>query len=621
MHTFVLVANSKGSWPQAVLNSCQRILKRWMPTVDAGLRDGQTTWPECNCGWLWLAPANPSPPPLVSEAIAPRYAVVAFGDVWPDRSAAQAILSAWQAGGASQVRELEGCFSAAILDRANREVVLLSDVAGQRTLRYYANQETLIASPHDIALVASGLLRVQFDLASAASIISLGWSLGDKSLLAGVETCHPAEYIRWSDGCPRKVAAPILDHEQRIDRRDLWAISRTRESVIEITRKQLQALISQREEITFELSAGVDSRTVLSLLLSVAEPSQTLKPICDGQTNSTDVRVARRLAKIYGLALTSREGIPPTPEEFIEQCDLLAFATNGGANSNHFFLKPQAGFDSDRSFRLHGYAGELFRGYFYPQAPWFSRSPLSPAEVFSILSKKSRIDDLPWQAPELANAVLARLEGTLERYSAISADGYDILDLYNLYEAYAVRGAARQRITWRAAWGPFFSRQAIRLLFTLPSPACDYLQFHNQCLRRFTPRAYWIRVNGRKLQPIEYINPLARLLKSIDGRYRNGVQHLQRALHLDRPPLSQGIEELRAAALAGPLKATAWDILTTKGSLALECFGKHSLEQLFNEPLRNQNIPLSVALTLERWHRLVLAVAHEAEGTFTATNS
>lgn len=297
MYTFLYVANFQDPI-ESFLRRSAHIIRKNMPSLGLELIENYYVLPESNSGWLYISPPENSNYPPISTVVDSEFSVLAFGHIADNAGAslAEAILSAWKAREIIGVRELEGCFSAVITNRKTGKVTLISDPVGQRTLRYCAADQMLFVSPHEVPLVATGYIPMEFDYVSAASIASVKWSLRGKSLLKKIETCHPAEYVNYSNGKIEIKSAEIINHESRISVHDTRALKQHREQMIEVAQSHLQTLINE-SEVKLSLTAGIDSRVVLSLLLSVVSPS-VLRAITNGGPQSLDVQVARQLSEI-----------------------------------------------------------------------------------------------------------------------------------------------------------------------------------------------------------------------------------------------------------------------------------------------------------------------------------
>ena len=188
--------------------------------------------------------------------------------------------------------------------------------------------------------------------------------------------------------------------------------------------------------------------------------------------------------------------------------------------------------------------------------------------------------------------------------------------MFYLYERFAVWGAAQARQTWKdPRWSPFISPQLVRMAYMMPAPIGKYATIHHESLRRFTPRAYWVRANGQLLL-LEGGGDIKRLLKKIDNSYQRSLRGIQRAVNFFRTPSkSKNMDQLAQDRLAGPLMETVRAILMSDDSFAMGIFGKHGVELLLNEQesrTKNRTATLGFLVSMERWRAMVQGVARDA---------
>jgi hypothetical protein len=618
MHTFVFVANNTVDSCENLLQYCSQIVAKVIPTLEEDLAKNQTFLPENNCGWFWLEPARTENFRLFSEVIDEMYAVVAFGRVLDSTNPARSILEAWLSGGGHKVHQLEGCFSGVIVDRLKGVFTLISDAIGQRTLRYYTDNQVLVVSPHDIAIVATGCVPVEFDFVSASSMASVHWSLGGKSLLKYVQTCHPSEHIQWEKGVMKSTLIPIIDSKERLAREDTQGIKSNLDQMIETARENLRSLIasSSDSEIKTELSAGFDSRAVLAFLLSTVEPAR-ITAYSVGDHNTLDVRVARQLANMYGLNFSSHTLNAAPCDDFIAHCDLMAFATNGDSSCVDLGTKSLPRFEPSPKLSLCGDGGEISRGRDYLGKDPYAKIPLSATldstEALKTLRKKLLTSNLPWRSEDYLNAVKTRLSDSVDRYSTISNDGYDILDMIYLYEKFSVWCSKQERSTWEPLrWSPFSSRKVTNLLYKMPAPIGNYAIIHEESIRRFAPKASLVPINGMTV-PTQGEGSLSLLRRNIDRAYLKILREAKQLFMFNNG--SRSIQALRSAAIVGPLLEVVREVLTTENSFAIEIFGRNGVELLLNQLVLSRGIKhldtVSRLISMERWRTMVQAVAEE----------
>ena len=612
MHTFILVASEDHPPSNKDLQSYAEVTRRTMPCLGVEIAEGSTLLPECNAGWVWLAPACAKERPLISEYVDDEFATIAFGETFGDFKAnsARTILKAWKAGEAYRVSRTEGSFGAAIVHRASGRIVLVNDGVGRRALRYHVEGGTLTASPHDLSFVATGRCPTSIDYASASSIVSAGWSLGGRSLLSDVHSCRGTEYVRWHRGQLRVHPLPsILQAENRIDAEDVAGISEQRERMIEAMRAYARLFIHDDAPARTTLTAGQDSRTALSLLLAEVRP-RSIKASCDGESNSLDVRTARRVAKLHGVDFSSAPLSVATPEEFLAHADLLAFAMNGDTNGKRA-AHPLPAFDCSPEDVGAGHGAGVTCGS-YQGSPYTRQANLATEDAFEILKNKALSAKLPWTDQDFISGLEKRSDEVIGYYTTLSDNGHDILDLFRLHDRVAVWAAMVERFTWKERhWSPFLSLRFLELAGAMPAPIGDHTRVRIECIRRFAPESYWVIANGKTLLPLERHGQVAGALRFLNRKWQ---ALLLKGKRFRPDQLSRDSDQLRSSAFAGSLSQVMREVITSEGSFAFELFGCAGTERLLREHItgeKNHLQTLGALVVMERWRTLINRAACE----------
>lgn len=120
--------------------------------------------------------------------------------------------------------------------------------------------------------------------------------------------------------------------------------------------------------------------------------------------------------------LFSRMLMPPSPDEFLTRCDLLAFAMNGGTPGKRAMKYPTEFTSHPRTYAC-GKGREIYRGACYPLDPLGLCPHLSKTDAFALTYKRSRIGKLPWKVSDLEEAAHTRLKAQLGAYSQTSDNG------------------------------------------------------------------------------------------------------------------------------------------------------------------------------------------------------
>lgn len=562
-------------------------------------------FPKAACGWSFVSATHSQSPTETSECVDGQFAVCAYGDVLnaAGERAARLILKAWVEGGVAKVLELNGNFGAVVVDLQNGAVNLVSDPIGHRSLRYWATDSMLLVSPHDVALVATGLVPPDLDFETAASIAAVGWSIKGASLIRNVKSERGGDHVRWHRGTLEHTRWAPLESNGRFSPRDRGAIKRTIDEMIGSVRENLRILGQTHQIIYTDLTAGQDTRAVLSLLLSVV-PRDQIVAVTGGKNHSGEVSVAARLAKLYRVRhrIAEEESSCVTLPEFKQTVDALAFGMNGDSNAK-YAATYSAQFTGDY-IHLTGGGGEIFRGRFYMRRRVKATDDRFPAEVSDILNL----------VPHYGVSALLRLMGTLSELRAQSETWFDLLDLFQLRESHAVWGALGSRTyIGKRSFEPLVSARVTRLMGRMPSPMGKYATYAHEGIRRFTPRAYWTPVNDDYILPFDQ----SRLL-SLGFRYCNRL--LRRASmnsNGSRPGAQLEFDDATpegaaASAFAGPLAEYVRALLTDSRSFGAEIFGRPTVERFLNEHgsrKRNQLCYLGPLVTAEHFRNLIQEAA------------
>ncbi len=603
METFLFyLGPPDGPEAEPLLRRAADHLARVMPDAGVPLGTTVTLLDGLNGGWCRVEPSGESGLPVIDQHVDGEQAVLVFGDLTgvPGDRTARRIAQA----GVAAVPELDGSFGAVVVEPASGRVSLLTDCIGGRALRYVAGDECLAASPHDLTLLASGLVGVSLDLVSAASLAVSGWSLSGRSLLGGVDTSRPDERVGWQRGVLSREVVPLLDAGRRIEAGDTKRIRRQVEAMAEVAREGARAFASQWPQAGIQLTAGNDSRAAMAAILPSLDRSRTFVQTT-GYPETPDVVTARRIAAHYGLEHRLTRPEAPSSDGFLQTVDLFAFSMNGDTNAKR---APQVNRAyAERTDALSwGGTGGIYRGIYYKSA---ADQPLGPEDALRRVRAKNFRRKLPFADPQVGEGLARRVAETVQHYARFSPDGHDVLDLYAAQEYFCVWDALKDRFTWTptAFWTPFKDRRMLRLGFQLPAPISRHAPIHETLIRQSLPWAYWVRVNHESLLPLNRA-PVARpLLKRLDARLRRLSSRINPA-----PTASAGHEQAQADMFAGPLAGLLHELLTRPDGLSAALLGRDAAARLAREHAEGTHDHAQVLgrlVTAERWLHLARAFA------------
>lgn len=588
--------------PRALLALVQRQLA--LPT---GLQSG----PLGALGqWAALVPEGQRAFPLVHVAREGHVAVLFFGRL-DDFCAtpAEQVLRAYSTGGAAAVSRLGGVFCAVVTDEARAESVIVTDVVGQRAPRFVESDGELFVASHQLALHAVGREALELDRESALSLLACDWSLGGRSLYRGIGSLRSGTFLRWKGGAATACDLPLLGVESRLEPGDTRGISECMESVIETLRASLRHVLASEGPVPrpLSLTAGLDSRTVLALSLSVSRDKQAVLAVTRGGRRSQDVVWARRVAQLAGVAHRIEPEPSVEPDYFLTNARLMALATDGTGNAKRACSQPES---LSSRVPLGGEGGETLRGYYYDV--WSRHSGrrrglqgrASPSELAAVIIRKMRSRLRPVMGSAQLEPPVQRLEEAFGHFARFSGCISDQLDLYYILERYRHWAAQRWRQTWRDAWCAF-SPAAISAAFRLPAPVGTTGIAETIIQRYLPPAVYWLPVNGYRMLPLHGQGALSRLAQASLKRVYAGWRRLE-------PLPSEAPDDQRGALFAGPLYETIHDLLGSASSSATALLGPSGLRRLLDEhrTSHRHTEALGFLVTMDLYVRQVRELRH-----------
>jgi hypothetical protein len=540
---------------------------------------------------------------LVSRYNDESVAALVYGEVFLPGSAAEAIARAYVSGGVAAVRALDGCFGALVFDKSQRSLVVVSDLIGQRALRFVETPSAVWVAPHDACLVAAGAARVEFDAVSALSCLVLENSIRAISLLRDVTGLEGNDVVRWTrDGGLTRERLPKLELTERLDEGDHRGIQTCREAVVERMVAAAREWVKTSPLIRCELTAGVDSRATLACLLAL-DVRDKIVAVTSGAPDSRDMKTAIRLARLAGV----RHEVLPTssddPRHFLENLRLRAFANNGDTDAKRA-ARPVPTWSPDTHTRVEGSCAEIMRGFLYTYFGLTGVAPDSPEKVAStILARRwRRFASVPTATLELRGQLEARFLECFNEYAGVSRNGNDMADMCHLFERTAHWSSHVRRASWSTTRNVFLVPSAIREAYRLPSPWGANVNAHFNLVTRYFPESRTTLINGSRL--IDFEGPGRLRLTS-----RVASTLLQAVWEKGTKKLAGKKEPSTAALLfAGPLFPLVSDLLGAEGSVATQTLGAAGVRKILSEHQAAHRHPaiLGYATTIDVYKQLLL---------------
>lgn len=280
------------------------------------------------------------------------------------KSDTEVILELYAREGVSMLSRLRGMFAFALWDEKNSELVLARDPYGIKPLYYSRNKAGVLFASQVKALVASGMLEAQREVAAVAGFYLWGSVPEPWTMIRDIYALPAGHYMKVRGGIAE---APVLWH----DIQSHWCPRSGRISVAELEEKVWRAVTdSVRSHLVADvpvsvfLSAGIDSAVVAGL---AAELGSRVEGITLGfeefaRHHEDEVPVAAAVAAHYGLPHSVRHVSRAEFEGDIPR--ILAAMDQPSIDGVNVWFASKAAAERGYKVVLSGVGGdELFLGY------------------------------------------------------------------------------------------------------------------------------------------------------------------------------------------------------------------------------------------------------------------
>ncbi|MCB0060591.1 MAG: hypothetical protein KDE19_00680, partial [Caldilineaceae bacterium] len=444
-----------------------------------------------------------------------------------------------------------------------------------------------------------------------------------KSFLQAVNVGQGDSYVTWQNGKTCRIDKPLLDLSARISARDKAGVQTQIDKIMAHMHSVSREFCQGAENVEIDLTAGLDSRTILAILRSTGYPTEKIQSSTIGDENSGDAQTAQYIAKQYRFSHRCIPSSQPDRDEFLQHLDLLAYSMNGDTNGQRAVVNPLPQNNLNQAPHLYGGGGEIYRGYLYPSQPNQLCAAWSIPEIACYLTEKfvGRRRQVA-VSEELAPLLYERLQHRIAGYQTQSSHVADILDLFYLHERFAHWGALAVRGSWWSHYfTPFGSPTVIRLAFQLPAPIGVKQRLHHSFIKRHLGKAYyWPLINHETFLPLSQLSTTQqRLIQPLQQTYF----WVNRKLAQNNPFLhksSRNLSQIQTDAFATSLRDTVRDILLTHNGITSQMLGRKSGEQIVQNHVgarKSTGQVVGSLLTLERWYAQIKKTAELASSYHT----
>jgi asparagine synthase (glutamine-hydrolysing) len=274
---------------------------------------------------------------------------------------AQGVISRYEECGEAFVRELNGCFAGALVDRRRGRCLVFNDRFGVKRLFVHQEHETVY-----FATEAKALLRVLpetrgFDRTGLAEFLTCGCTTGARSLFTGISICPAASL--WTIAKGKVIAKSVYFHRSEWEHQERLDEEHFRDRFDAAFASSVRTYSRASVPVAMSLTGGLDSRMVMAC--TDASPGQIPCYTFGSMYRDTyDVSIARRVARRRAQPHTVLELGQAFLQDFPRYLEGAVYRSDGYlglSGAAEFYLNALA--RNVAPIRLTGnYGGELLRG-------------------------------------------------------------------------------------------------------------------------------------------------------------------------------------------------------------------------------------------------------------------
>lgn len=284
---------------------------------------------------------------------------------WNSHTDTEVVLRAYERWGIESLSKFRGMFALAIWDQEREELLLARDPLGIKPLYYYRTENLFVFASEIRALLASGMVPRKLSREGLASYLERGSVEAPATIIDGVRSLMPGEYLRISaqSSALHAEGAVYPEHAGGKERvspppdRDA-AVRLLREILADSVRRHL---ISDVPLGVF-LSGGIDSSALVALMSEVAPERVKSFSVIFAEEKFSEASHARLVAAKYG---TEHREIPLGEDGLLAMLpgalEAIDQPTMDGINT---YVVSKSVREAGITVALSGLGGdELFAGY------------------------------------------------------------------------------------------------------------------------------------------------------------------------------------------------------------------------------------------------------------------
>ncbi len=247
-------------------------------------------------------------------------------------------------------------YAAAVMSADGTAVTATTDALGFRHLYVHESHESCYVSTSALAL--SRMLDLDIDVEGIGQLCHLGWQVGQRTSVHGVDKLAPRSAVTLRDG-----HGTI---ERYGNSRPSTGVTDPARKAATLLRSTVSDLLDDMPDAVLQLTGGMDSRL---LLAAIPESRRShVEVLTLAVPGSEDLPIARSLADRFGMRhqVITMAGLDEfEPADAHDRCVDAARRLECGADPLGFAALAFAESQSDDRPRIAGLGGEVARGFYY----------------------------------------------------------------------------------------------------------------------------------------------------------------------------------------------------------------------------------------------------------------
>jgi asparagine synthase (glutamine-hydrolysing) len=279
----------------------------------------------------------------------------------------------------------DGDFLLVLINKADGRMAVLNDVFARLPTYFHLRDNFLILS-RNLKYITIALGEATFDPLALAQYLLLGFSLGKKSLFAGIDYLEPASLIFVS---PKDASVKVSKlHEFNFEAEEQGRRSSTENArnLAGLFREACRKRAGGAGENVVSLSGGLDSRAVAAGLRGEGIPLTTASFLDHRRSNTADFETAARVAQSLGVEWRGFHLRPPQGKDLLELLTIKGGLNNLGMSFILPFFRQLRESCGDRLTYFTGDGGSDAVGISYPH-----RQVDTPEAMVKYIIDKNRI--------------------------------------------------------------------------------------------------------------------------------------------------------------------------------------------------------------------------------------